>query len=55
MSANCAGAFENDVRILPDTSPLRSSSASPNGPASVTSPLHGDDVKLTSFQTVRPR
>jgi hypothetical protein len=23
MSANCAGAFENDVRILPDTSPLR--------------------------------
>ena len=21
MSANCAGAFENDVRILPDNSP----------------------------------
>lgn len=54
MSANCAGAFESDMRILPETSPLWSSSASPNGPVSATSPLRGSDVKLTSFRTIEP-
>ncbi|KRR18293.1 hypothetical protein CQ14_40210 [Bradyrhizobium lablabi] len=54
MSANCAGAFENDVRILPDTSPPELQRFA-EWSGKRTSPLHGDDVKLTRFQTMRPR
>jgi len=54
MSANCVGAFENDVRILPDTSPPEQQRFA-QWSGKRTSSLLGDEVKLMRFQTTRPR